>query len=362
MPGVLLWGWDDTNKVWVKLQVDANGLVKVDMSAVNLNDLADVSVAAPADDDLFYYDDATGLWKSRKLVDADIPAAIARDAEVTAAVADEATARDVAIAAIKLDDLADVRVPAPADQNFLYWDAVAGEWTYRILIDADIPAAIARDAEVATAVSDHAALTTGVHGVGASYIAKTSRADQFGELRDADGDTKVDVEEAADEDKIRMDVAGVEAFLLNDDGILNLAKQSVARAYRATSTQTVHTGTDTKIQLNAESYDVQSEFDSTTNYRFVAKQPGYYVCTGIIKFGTAVDGKRYAAEIWKNGAQHSLTIQFAAAAATILVSVTDIVHLNTDEFVELYAWHEQGSDNAVQIGEAITWMAIGKIA
>lgn len=56
-------------------------------SSANLNDLANVSVPTPADDDLVYYDDATSLWKSRKLVDADIPAAIARDAEVAAAIA-----------------------------------------------------------------------------------------------------------------------------------------------------------------------------------------------------------------------------------------------------------------------------------
>jgi len=79
MPGALLWGYDATNGVRVPLSVDANGYVKVDMSNINLNDLADVSVAAPADDDLFYYDDATSLWKSRKLVDADLSAA-AQDA------------------------------------------------------------------------------------------------------------------------------------------------------------------------------------------------------------------------------------------------------------------------------------------
>lgn len=93
MSGALLWGYDATNKKWIPLAVDANGYVKVDLSNINLDDLADVSVATPADDDLFYYDHATGLWKSRKLVDADIPAAIARDTEVTAAVAAEAAAR-----------------------------------------------------------------------------------------------------------------------------------------------------------------------------------------------------------------------------------------------------------------------------
>ena len=48
----------------------------------NLDDLTDVDVSGVADDDLLYYDDATGLWKSRKLVDADIPAGIARDTEM----------------------------------------------------------------------------------------------------------------------------------------------------------------------------------------------------------------------------------------------------------------------------------------
>jgi len=78
MPNVLLWGRDDTNKVWIPLQVDASGYVKVDMSNINLDDLGDVDVPAPADDDLLYYDDATGLWKSRTLVLGDMPAGIYR--------------------------------------------------------------------------------------------------------------------------------------------------------------------------------------------------------------------------------------------------------------------------------------------
>ena len=66
MPGVLLWGYDAANKVWIPLQVDANGLVKVDMSNINLDDLGNVNVLAPADGDIFYYDAATGLWKSKQ--------------------------------------------------------------------------------------------------------------------------------------------------------------------------------------------------------------------------------------------------------------------------------------------------------
>jgi len=84
--GKKLWVYDKTNNVWVPLQSDANGIVKVDLSAVKLDDLGDVSVPTPGDQYLLYWDAATSLWKCRALVDSDIPAAIARDAEVTAAI------------------------------------------------------------------------------------------------------------------------------------------------------------------------------------------------------------------------------------------------------------------------------------
>ena len=89
--------WDNVAGKWVNISY-ANLLASI-QGDTSLDELADVDVPAPADDDFLYYDDATGLWKSRKLVDADIPAGIARDAEVTAAVAAEAAARDAAIAA-----------------------------------------------------------------------------------------------------------------------------------------------------------------------------------------------------------------------------------------------------------------------
>ena len=90
MPGILNWGWDPANKVWVPLKVSPDGTIYTMETVDHLNDIGDVSVAAPADNDLLYYDSAAHLWKSRKLVDADIPAAIARDAEVATAVSDHA--------------------------------------------------------------------------------------------------------------------------------------------------------------------------------------------------------------------------------------------------------------------------------
>lgn len=58
----LLYGWDAIGGEWVKLQVDVNGYVRVDLSAVNLNDLGDVNAPAPADNDALTWDVATGRW------------------------------------------------------------------------------------------------------------------------------------------------------------------------------------------------------------------------------------------------------------------------------------------------------------
>lgn len=70
----LLHGWDNVNKEWVKLQVDANGYVKVDLSSINLNDLADLDAAAPDDEDVLTWDDALSKW---------VPAVSATVASVT---------------------------------------------------------------------------------------------------------------------------------------------------------------------------------------------------------------------------------------------------------------------------------------
>lgn len=82
-------------------------------------------------------------------------------------------------------------------------------------------------------------------------------------ILDADGDTGWEVEQAADEDKIRGKVAGVEAFLLDDAGILTLAKQSAALAQFTGAKYQILDRAAVKVRLNTEIYDIQGEFDST---------------------------------------------------------------------------------------------------
>jgi hypothetical protein len=46
--------------------------------------------------------------------------------------------------------------------------------------------------------------------------------------------------------------------------------------YRNTSDQSISAGVYTKVQFNAESFDTDNCFDSTTNYRFTPNKSGYY--------------------------------------------------------------------------------------
>ena len=111
----------------------------------------------------------------------------------------------------------------------------------------------------ASAVATHAALTTGVHGVGAGTVS-IKNADTL--IKDTDSDTKIQTEEAADEDIIRMDVAGVESLKISSIGVLTLAKQSYV-AVKSSIGQTIPTGGVPVIIFETEDEDRQNEFDSS---------------------------------------------------------------------------------------------------
>lgn len=179
---------------------------------------------------------------------------------------------------------------------------------------------------------------------------------------DADEDTSLDVEKNADEDKIRGTVKGVESFLLSDDGILDLVKQSSCRAYRSTSSQVIANNTWTKVQLNAEDWDIQSEFDSTTNYRFTAKKAGIYIVSCNLYYLTPATGKRYIISLRKNGAEEAVSSFHSSSNTHFHIHGAYIVSLSASQYLELYTQHNAGVNKTIYHGRTTTFMAIHKLA
>ena len=132
-----------------------------------------------------------------------------------------------------------------------------------VLRDASARAKFAAPAAAGDALIKGTAITDVEHGSRGSALHTDSHGQNTDKvIKDADSDTKIDVEEAADEDTIRMDVAGVEAFKLSSLGILSLPKQSGAQVHQAAN-QTIPTSLLVPVCHDTESFDNQNEFDST---------------------------------------------------------------------------------------------------
>jgi hypothetical protein len=180
-------------------------------------------------------------------------------------------------------------------------------------------------------------------------------------IKDADNDTKIQVEESADEDHIRMDVAGAEAFDLDNDGILTLVKNSYCRVYRATTAQTISTGSFVKVEFNAEEYDIQSEFDSNTNYRFTAKKAGSYIINAHIEWASPEADKRFIIAIYVNGSSVAWQDCVSGAITPFGQAINDIITLGINDYVEIFVRNYATGDETITASSITTYLSIAKM-
>jgi hypothetical protein len=114
------------------------------------------------------------------------------------------------------------------------------------------------------------------------------------------------------------------------------------RAYRGTSGQSTSGSVWTKVQLNTETFDTDSCFDSTTNYRFTPNKSGYYQLNGTI---TYTYGGQAEGAIYFNGTAAAKINKADVGGDGFGRNVgSDIIYFNgTTDYVELYAYSTAGS-------------------
>lgn len=123
-------------------------------------------------------------------------------------------------------------------------------------------------------------------------------------------------------------------------GIVQGANSAPAfSAYRATTNQSISNATTTKVQLNAEEFDTNSNFDSTTNYRFTPTVAGYYQMNGSVAFNTTTMNL-CVLFIYKNGSAFKRGTYISATQSTDSVGVVSgLIYFNgTSDYAELYAY------------------------
>jgi len=154
---------------------------------------------------------------------------------------------------------------------------------------------------------------------------------------------------------------GTTALTIDDSQTATFANQPVVpvpvfMAYRDTSTQSVTSGTNTKVQLNALEYDTNSWFDATTNYRYTPQIAGYYQFNALIYFsGTGLTNG--TARIYKNG---NVTIDghfLSTTSATFIYAMSSgVIYLNgTTDYVELFGY-VSGTNPLIRNDVNKTWL------
>jgi hypothetical protein len=138
-------------------------------------------------------------------------------------------------------------------------------------------------------------------------------------------------------------------------GTLNAAGPAF-NAYLS-ATQNVSASTFTKIQLNAEVFDTNSNFDSTTNYRFTPTVAGYYLFQGsVILQQTSGTGSVALVAIYKNGSNISQNELTSVYSSGLTLQTFILVSMNgTTDYVELYAYTNAVVGPSLAPGANTTW-------
>jgi hypothetical protein len=122
------------------------------------------------------------------------------------------------------------------------------------------------------------------------------------------------------------------------------------------SVQTVSNATFTKIQVNVEEFDTNSNYDSTTNYRFTPTVAGYYQFACNINWNFPGAGLIGLSSLYKNGSELKRGGQLISNGTNVQASGSALIYMNgSTDYVELYGYQNSGSSQAPSQGQATVY-------
>lgn len=126
------------------------------------------------------------------------------------------------------------------------------------------------------------------------------------------------------------------------------------RAYQATL-QSISDNTFTKLTLNTEVFDTNSNYDTST-YRFTPTVSGYYFISGTIYFNAA--NQYLTVAIYKNGSRDAHGFQSGNGAYVYGSTATALIYLNgSTDYVELYGYQNSGTAKNTEPGATLTYFS-----
>ena len=143
--------------------------------------------------------------------------------------------------------------------------------------------------------------------------------------------------------------ADTDEFVLSDAGVLKRVDYSYIKAANTPSffaylsaDQALSDSTETKIEIDTEIYDTDSDYDNTTNYRFTPTTAGKYVIFGTVSiFQDDGSDLKIAQILWyKNGSKlyethDNYTSNYLRGTSQSMSVVMDMN--GSSDYVEMYA-------------------------
>lgn len=118
--------------------------------------------------------------------------------------------------------------------------------------------------------------------------------------------------------------------------------------YRA-GAQNALAGGFTKIQHETKTFDTNSNFDATTNFRYVAPVDGYYWFYGRVSVSMTTNDTHISA-IYINGVAKAWGSRGVAASADIGSYVGKLIKMSAGDYAEHYVYNGGAANKAIDVG------------
>jgi hypothetical protein len=116
-----------------------------------------------------------------------------------------------------------------------------------------------------------------------------------------------------------------------------------------------------KVPHNVESFDIASEFDNVTNYRFTSVLGGYYLISCAALWSTIPANKESNLLIYLNGSPDDRTVWYSPNVAGTFSGpgLTTIKKLNANDYLEMVVYQNTGGALNLYVGASSrTWLSI----
>lgn len=133
----------------------------------------------------------------------------------------------------------------------------------------------------------------------------------------------------------------------------------IRTAFRAglSINQSIPASTITKVQFNSEAFDIRSEYDNSTNYRWTCQIAGIYNVKAQVRFGSIAAGKNTQLFLRKN-ANDFAYIQDRATGLDQTIRADSNVQCAVGDYIEAFFWHDDTTSRDLTGAVALTFFTI----